>query len=329
MVARVDAIPRSDGGGDSLNIVPATHEAIEQAGEALRAGQLVVIPTETVYGLAADATNAEAVRAVFTAKQRPADNPLIVHIADWGQLGDVAAKIPPVALELMEHFWPGPLTVVLPKLKWIPEEVTAGLDSVAVRMPTHPVAREVIRAAGRPLAAPSANRFMQLSPTRADHVDPNIGDFAAMVLDGGPCEVGLESTVVDFSGDRPKLLRPGVISRQSMELVMGSELDTAVSDEPKKGPGMYRRHYAPRTPVRLVSKLGPEDVGIVLGNATGPGQISLGDDADAYSAHLYETLYDLDRKGVAEILVEIPPQTPEWEAVQDRLRKASHSGPED
>lgn len=306
-----------------MRILKPSPAAILKAAQALRAGQLVVIPTETVYGLAADATNPEAVRKIFAAKQRPSDNPLIVHISDLAQLEAVAGAIPDSAKKLMKRFWPGPLTLVLPKKTSVPEEVTAGLDTVAVRMPSHPVALEVIQVAGTPLAAPSANRFMRLSPTRAENVERAIADQAEMILDGGPCKIGLESTVLDCTEEVPRILRPGGITRANIQAALGYPLGEVPASGERRSPGMYGRHYAPLTPLVLVEQVGGDDAGLIFGNTQNSNQISMPPSAAAYSAVLYDALHRLDQRKVSTIYVQMPPETAEWEAVLDRLRKAA------
>jgi L-threonylcarbamoyladenylate synthase len=303
-----------------MRIVEPTHAAILEAAEAIQQGKLVVIPTETVYGLAADATNPEAVRSIFAAKGRPSENPLIVHVADPVWLTSLTSIVPDYARALIGRYWPGPLTLVLPKQPSVPSEVTAGLDTVAVRMPSHPVALELIREAKKPIAAPSANRFMALSPTKAANVDPELADHAVMVLDGGPCEVGLESTVLDCTGPSPRLLRPGRVSRAEIESLLGMSVDDGGGV--KRAPGMYPRHYAPKTRLHLVTELGTQ-AGLAFGAADSPNQRLMPSDPELYAAQLYGALYELDQLGLDSIHVEKPPETAEWEAVWDRLRKAS------
>jgi len=305
-----------------LNIVQPTDAAIREAAEALLAGRLVVIPTETVYGLAADATNEEAIKSIFEAKGRPSENPLIVHIADLGWLEDLACEIPDHAIRMAREFWPGPLTLVLKKKPEVSNLVSAGLDTVGIRMPSHPVALKLLRQVGRPLAAPSANKFTQLSATKAENVDPELGAHAAMVLDGGACEVGLESTVVDCAGSAPRILRPGKISKLQIEALLGMEILVG-PDGGHRSPGLYPRHYSPKTPLCLVARLAPDQSGLVLTELTNPGQVLMPSDPIAYGALLYETLHDFDQVGIDKIFVEAPPQTPEWAAVWDRLRKAA------
>lgn len=233
-------------------------EDLIAAAELLRAGELVAIPTETVYGLAADARNGAAVASIFTAKGRPSDNPLIVHIADKRELASLAADVPPVAEALAEAYWPGPLTMIFNKADGIPNEVTAGLNTVAVRMPSHPVARRLIELSGCPLAAPSANRSGSPSPTDAHRVAEDMDGRIAAIVDGGACSVGVESTVISVCGDRVRLLRPGAVTVEMLEAVAGAvEIDEAVLNPLRDGataasPGMKYKHYAPEARVVLV-----------------------------------------------------------------------------
>lgn len=318
--------PDSD---DSVVISPPTPLNLQLAADALLRGELVCMPTETVYGIAADATNPDAVRQIFAAKDRPADNPLIVHISDFVQLEDVVGEWTDAADVLANRFWPGPLTLVLKKSDMIPLEVTGGLETVAVRMPDHPVALELIEMAGIPLAAPSANRFMHLSPTRAEHVDPQIAKRVAMVLDGGPCRIGLESTVVDVTVNPPRILRPGGISRGQIQAALGGPLGQLPPSDVRRSPGMYLRHYAPKAPLAFVDALEPDSVGLCFGTPRNDRQIRMPDDPNAYAAGLYAALHRLDAGKPAVIYVESPPDEPEWEAVHDRLRKAAEPDHDD
>jgi L-threonylcarbamoyladenylate synthase len=300
-------------------ILPPSEDSIRAASQALLAGELVGMPTETVYGLAAVATNPAAIERVFRVKGRPSDNPLIVHLADVERVPQVATGISREAEQLAAAFWPGPITLVLLKNSVIPDSVTAGRPTVAVRVPSHPVALALLRATDRPLAAPSANLFTSLSPTRAEHIDPEIGDQLAMILDGGPCEIGLESTVVDCTGS-PVILRPGRIRQEEIEAVLGHHVPFA--EAKGKAPGQYPRHYAPRTPLMLVTKLRPQDAGLTFGPAN-EGQIQMPADPDRFAARLYAALHELDQLGASRVYVEKPPLDPQWNAVWDRLRKAS------
>lgn len=310
-------------------ILLPTAENLALAAAAIREGKLVGLPTETVYGIAADAFNEEAVRATFEAKGRPPENPLIVHLADLSELERVASFVPVAAYLLAAQFWPGPLTIVVPKQPQLPAVTTGGLDTVAVRVPKHPVARKLIRLAGTPLSAPSANPFMGLSPTRADHIEGNLASQLELILDGGPCDVGVESTVVDTIVEgRVRILRAGAVSQADIERILAGtgfivEAAGSSTGEPRRSPGLYVRHYAPRTPLRIVERLGPEDAGLVLHPPLNPNQIELPRRAKPYAANLYATLHDLDRRGLGEILVQSPPETGPWAAVWDRLRRAT------
>jgi L-threonylcarbamoyladenylate synthase len=235
-----------------MPVVPATSEHIALAAALIRSGQVLAFPTETVYGLGADATNGHAVARVFAVKERPSFDPLIVHIAAEETLARLVTVIPDPVAKLTHRFWPGPLTVVLPKSLVIPDIVTAGLAAVAVRMPDHPVALELIEQAARPIAAPSANRFGHVSPTTAQHVLEQLGDRIPLVLDGGPCRVGLESTIVSFVDEEPLLLRAGGLILEDIESVIGP-IRIAVAGEGPLAPGRAARHYAPRTPLTVIN----------------------------------------------------------------------------
>ena len=309
--------------GRHMRLEPASPATVQEAADAIRRGDLVVIPTETVYGLACNALDSLAVRKVFEAKGRPSDNPLIVHVADFSQVADVAEDLPELAKKLAERFWPGPLTLVLKRKPVVPDVTTAGLDTVAVRVPNHPVALDVIRRAGLPIAAPSANVFAGLSPTSAEDVDPRIAERAVMVLDGGRCEVGLESTVVDLSGEHPRILRPGGVTRAQVQSVVGGPLGHMPPPEVRRGPGMYPRHYAPNAKVVLVEKMNGAQPGLTFHEPQTGDQIKMPEDPVAYGATLYRALRRLDLQGHQAIYVELPPNEPDWEAVYDRLKKAS------
>jgi L-threonylcarbamoyladenylate synthase len=298
-------------------------EQIRRAAELIREGRLVAFPTETVYGLGANALDAAAVARIFAAKGRPAASPLIVHVASIAQARALTASWPEAAETLARRYWPGPLTLVLPKLPRIPGIVTAGLDTVGIRVPAHPVALALIEAAGVPIAAPSANRFAGLSPTTAAHVRDGLGMVVDMVLDGGPTEVGIESTVLSLAGPRPVLLRPGMVSLRDLEELIGRvEMVHGVSGA-HPAPGMHPRHYSPRT--RLVLGAAP---GKGRGAVVGFGEdatVRMPRDAAAYAAVLYETLHRLDGEGWDWIAVEPPPEGPEWAGILDRLRRAAAS----
>ncbi|MBS1714096.1 MAG: threonylcarbamoyl-AMP synthase [Armatimonadetes bacterium] len=306
-----------------MNVLRPSPENIKAAARIIQRGGTVVMPTETVYGLACNALDEEAVAKVFALKGRPDDNPMIVHIADLDGLDQIARNVPAVVRVLAERFWPGPLTMVLEKAEHVPYRTTGGLDTVAVRIPDHPVALALIRECGLPLAAPSANAFTKLSPTSAKDVAPEIAEGAGMVLDGGQCQVGLESTVLDLAGEQVQILRPGGVSRAEVQAVLGMPLGIVPPPSVRKSPGLYRRHYAPRATVKLTDRMRAGEPGLVFGASGGPSQVSMPSEPAAYAANLYSALKRLDDQGHDEIWVELPPETQEWEAVRDRLRKAS------
>ncbi len=318
--------------------------AIARAATILRSGGLVAFPTETVYGLGADALNPHAVQRIFDAKGRPANNPLIVHVAEASAARELVTYWPSQAEQLARRFWPGPLSLVLPKTDRVPDVVTAGAKTVAVRMPAHPVALALIRAAGTPLAAPSANRSNLVSPTRAEHVLKGLNGRIDLVLDGGPTSGGLESTVVDLTCQPPRLLRPGLVSQTEIEGVIGRidrlETGSAVEQEaPLPSPGLTSRHYAPIAPLECVTGSGRSRVEHLQAVGTRVGWLALGEryeavpknvvliqmrnDPAGYSAGLYAALHALDEAGVERIVVELPPATAAWHAVHDRLRRAA------
>lgn len=324
-------------------------DALAEAVQVLRGGGLVAFPTETVYGLGANALDAAAVARIFAAKGRPANNPLIVHIADAAQVQQIAADWPESAARLAEHFWPGPLTLVLPKRDTVPDVVTAKGLTVAVRVPAHPVAQALLRAAALPIAAPSANRSTELSPTRAEHVLRGLDGRIEMLLDGGPTSGGIESTVLDLTATPPRLLRPGPIGIAELEAAIGPlsrvrSLTVAAQHDsrPLPSPGMMPRHYAPRTPLecveagreaeRLASLVSEQRrIGLVTfaDSGTVPAVVLvrvMPSNPAGYAAQLYAVLHELDAASLARILVTLPPDTDEWLAVRDRLRRAAHSG---
>ena len=333
-------------------VLPAHESALNQAAALLRQGQLVAFPTETVYGLGANALDRDAVLSIFAAKGRPADNPLIVHIWSRDQLSDIC-QVPPVAERLMDAFWPGPLTILLPKKDSIPAEVTAGLPTVAVRMPSHPVAAAMLKVCGLPIAAPSANRSGKPSPTTARHVLQDMDGRIPLILDGGPCEVGVESTVLDICHGTPCILRPGGVTRAMLEAVLGqvevagSVLRPLQAGETALSPGMRYRHYSPDGQVTLVE--GPErDVVEALrvlyahADANGhracvlcftehvealqgchPHDLGSRDD-DAQVAHrLFDTLRQLDDEGMEAIFSEVVAPEGVGLAVMNRLGRAA------
>ncbi len=327
---------------DAVNPDPVI---VARAAALLRTGGLVAFPTETVYGLGANARDAAAVARIFEAKGRPAANPVIVHVAEPEQALTVASAWPEQAAKLAAHFWPGPLTIVVPRSPELPKIITAGGATLGIRCPAHPVARALIAAAGVPIAAPSANRSTELSPTRAEHVLHSLEGRIEMVLDGGPCPGGLESTVVDATGEIVRLLRPGLITVPMLEAVVGPLMSNPIANahEPVRSPGQMAKHYSPRTPVRLVDGT---DLAEALLSARHSGlrfvcvtfhRSENEDDADYTSgqfvnlpanasqaaAELYDTLFRLDSLGLHFILIEVPPKTPEWAAVRDRLQRAA------
>ncbi len=294
-----------------------SEEEMARAAELIRGGRLVAFPTETVYGLGANALDPEAVRCIFEAKERPWASPLIVHVADENMARTVSAEWPATAQKLAGKFWPGPLTLVLKKAAIVPDLVTAGLHSVGVRMPSHPVALELIRRAGVPIAAPSANPFSGISPTTADHVREGLGDRVDMILDGGPTAVGIESTVVALHRAPPAILRAGIITQEELERAAGVPFEREM-DLPHivESPGQQRRHYAPRTPFVLLETEAdvPEGRGRM---------IDMPADPKPFAAALYAELHKADREGWDWIAIRQPPETPEWAGVLDRLRRAS------
>lgn len=320
-------------------------ELIGQAAAVLRDGGLVAFPTETVYGLGAHALDAEAVRRIFRAKDRPAFNPLIAHVSGIEGARRLAAEWPPEAQRLAEAFWPGPLTLVLPKQPHVPDVLTAGLAAVGVRVPAHPVALALITAAGVPIAAPSANRFTELSPTTATHVLKGLGDRVDILLDGGPTMVGIESTVVDLTGPAPLVLRPGVLSAHELSEIVGQRVERAgdpSGSAPRRSPGMVERHYAPKAELRVLdpaalarsaSAAGPgaaSETGALLLHPLAVGAdhvIRMPTDPAGYARQLYAALHSLDDAGCRLILVEQVPEGEAWAGVQDRLRRAARERP--
>jgi L-threonylcarbamoyladenylate synthase len=304
-----------------MKILPLTDDSIREAAQALRDGQLIGLPTETVYGIGASALNPDAIRRTFELKRRPADNPLIVHVTSLEAAADLVTSIPESAQILAKHFWPGAMTLVLPKSSLVPDEATGGLDTVAIRVPSSVGAASILAEAQIPVTAPSANLFMGLSPTQADHIVPEILSGLACVVDDGPCIYGIESTVIDCTKPQISILRPGGISRLIIKLLTGLEATPPDSRE-RRSPGNYRRHYSPRTPTRLVDRLGPFDSGICFGEPQSKFQVQLPFDSKEYAKVLYSTLHALDQMSRLEILIEEPPVDPDWEVVWDRLHKA-------
>jgi L-threonylcarbamoyladenylate synthase len=292
--------------------------SIREAAELIRKGDLVAFPTETVYGLGANALDAAAVAKIYELKGRPPTSPLIVHVASIEMARTLVTGWPPEADQLARRYWPGPLTLVLPKASSIPDIVTAGLPTVGIRIPNHPLALALIREAGVPLAAPSANRFTSLSPTTAGHVREAFAD-AVPVLDGGPCQVGIESTVVSISSGKITLLRPGMISLEDVELASAPAADAA-----HPAPGMHARHYSPRTSLVLSNTPDPRGAYLWTNHpANAARSLQMPPTPELYAAQLYSALHDLDRESWPVISVEPPPDTVEWAAVLDRLQRAA------
>jgi L-threonylcarbamoyladenylate synthase len=332
-------------------------DAVREAVRVLRAGGLVGLPTETVYGLAARALDERAIARVFAAKGRPAHHPLIAHVLDEAHARPLAARWPELAARLASAFWPGPLTLVVDRAGDVPAALAGGGESIAVRAPSHAVAQSVIAALGEPIAAPSANPYQGLSPTRASHVARQLGDHVDLVLDAGPCEAGIESTVVDVRGDRPRVLRLGALRVAALRAVV-PDLDggpgDAGPDEPRASPGMDARHYAPRAALRLAGTAlaarqaaarwlaDGHRVGLILRSGDGDAATAgeggdgvdprllvrvLPDEPAAYARLLFETLHELDSRDVAAIVAQAVPADEAWWAVADRLRRASAAAP--
>ncbi|HAR31166.1 MAG TPA: threonylcarbamoyl-AMP synthase [Gammaproteobacteria bacterium] len=311
--------------------MPTITRDITVAAARLRAGGLVGLPTETVYGLAARADNPEAVASLFALKGRPASNPLIVHLSDVAQVEAWAVDPPPGARRLMDAFWPGPLTLVLDAQPSVSRQITAGQDTVALRIPDHPLARDIIRAAGGALVAPSANRYTALSPTLPAHVAAQFADSDLLIVDGGPCRVGIESTIVGLvQGADAMLLRPGMLSAEVIAEILGAPLAAPGASAPRT-PGQHRRHYAPRTPAHLFENMPPHDpnsarIGWIFcgeDHSTRGPAFDLGRDPAGYAARLYATLHALDGAELDAICIARPPASSAWRAVHDRLARAT------
>ncbi len=312
---------------------------IEQAVHLLQSGQLVAFPTETVYGLGADASNPAAVAKLYEAKGRPGNHPVIVHLSELSQLSVWASQIPDNAMRLAEKFWPGPLTLILPKAPHVLDAITGGQKSVGLRVPSHPLALDLLKAFGGGVVAPSANKFGRLSPTRAEDVRNEFQDQVAMVLDGGPCAVGIESTIVDLTGSQPMILRPGMIEQAEIESVIGAVRLAAqfVADESiTRVPGGLPSHYAPTTPLKLVradelrritDNLPQGRVRIaVMAFSAAPLEmdwIIANSDPHAFARDLYSNLRRLDKLKLDQIIVEAPPEDSQWDGIRDRLVRAA------
>lgn len=324
-------------------IVSATVEGIAEAAALLRAGEVCAFPTETVYGLGANALSDLAIQKIYQLKGRPAFNPLIVHVENMAQVRDLVTSIPSQVALLARRFWPGPLTLVLPRAAHVPARVSAGLDTIAVRVPAHPVAQALLHAAQLPICAPSANRSEQVSPTRAEHVAKSLPDVP-LILDGGPCDFGIESTVVDLTREHPVLLRPGAVAVSKLipmlpNLVLPASPGAFLSEgDAHHAPGQMKRHYAPRAPLLLFSDATalpldrmPSPVGWLVIDPPPAGLMRpsdliepLPDDPTLYAADLYAALHRLDDRQVQAIVVQRPPHTLAWLAVLDRLERAAH-----
>jgi L-threonylcarbamoyladenylate synthase len=315
-----------------------TSADIARAADMLRAGGVVAFPTETVYGLGADASNPAAVAKIYALKGRPSSHPVIVHLASAASLADWAREIPARAAALAARFWPGPLTLILRRAARVPDAVTGGQDTVAVRVPAHPVAQALLQAFGGGVAAPSANRFGRVSATTAAHVRAEFGADLECILDGGECKVGIESTIVDVTGARPVLLRPGGVSLAALEEALGEEIDMPGAGSPR-APGTLKAHYAPATPLLLAAadavpelvrslarpgaRLAVLSFGIMQPLLPGLTWRTAPADPAGYAHALYANLRELDACGAGVIIVEHPPARPEWLAVLDRLTRAA------
>lgn len=309
------------------------NDEVRRAAELLRAGGLVAFPTETVYGLGADAASAKAVARLYAVKRRPADHPVIVHFASAQGAFAWARDVPAAARKLAERFWPGPLTLILKRSALARDFVTGGQDTIGLRVPSHPVAQAMLRVFGSGVAAPSANRFGRVSPTTAAHVRADLGSEVDLVLEGGASEIGIESTIVDLSRERPVLLRPGHIGTRELEEALGGLLAPADAAAPR-APGTLERHYAPRTTARLVpphaldaeiARLGARIAVLAFSR---PDErvdywLRIPRDPAAYAQRLYAALRELDGAGCEQILIESPPEEPAWQAVRDRLLRAT------
>ena len=318
-------------------------QAIAEAARRIQAGGLVAFATETVYGLGADARSDQAVASIFAAKGRPADHPLIVHVADAAQVADYAGPVPVFASRLMQAFWPGPLTLIWPRKAGVASAAAGGQDSIGLRCPSHPVAQALLKACQTGLAAPSANRYGRVSPTTAEHVRQELGDDL-LVLDGGPCAVGIESSIVDCTRGQPVLLRPGVLTRAQLAAACGEpvrdqeDLQAGAGTAPRAS-GTLESHYAPHAKVRLMPASALQTALDVLGADAASMAVyarsivrirssqvlyrRMPDDASATAQQLFAVLRDFDAQGVKLIWIENPPEMPEWEGVRDRLARAA------
>jgi L-threonylcarbamoyladenylate synthase len=318
--------------------------AVKRAAELLRAGEVVALPTETVYGLAANALEEKAVAKIFQIKGRPSHNPIIVHVAGNEMAADCVENFSALALKFSHAFWPGPLTLVLPRAKKIPDNVTAGGETVGVRWPSHPFMQAVIRACGFPLAAPSANLSNQISPTNGEHVRAQLGGKIPLIVDGGQSQVGIESTVLDLTVLPPKILRPGMIHAESLAAVGGNIQHPAsnIQHPVLRSPGMLKKHYSPKAKLLVLNWKNDDDLRAqlithhasyitphLIAHTKIPGGFPpenvrvIPHDAEAFARALYGELHRCDAAGAELIVVEAPPETPEWSGIADRLRRAA------
>jgi L-threonylcarbamoyladenylate synthase len=324
-----------------VRVVRATQVEIETAVQALRDGELVAFPTETVYGLGANAQNPAAVQKIFAVKGRPPQHPLIVHLDSPRFLHRWVREVPDTATRLAETFWPGPLTMVMPRAPSVHDVITGGQDTIAVRVPAHPMAQQLLTAFGGGIAAPSANRFGRLSPTRAEHVREELGDAVRVILDGGECQIGLESTIVSFEGAAVRLLRPGSISAGQIRELVGELLVGTDNAAAPRVPGSAPTHYAPSTPMTIVPageidaqadalSAGGRRVAVLAQRLPLRAHkyvtwINAGRRAESYARDLYTNLRTLDKAGCTRILVQDVPEGEQWDAIRDRLRRAASS----
>jgi len=324
-----------------VRVVRATQVEIETAVQALRDGELVAFPTETVYGLGANAQNPAAVRRIFEVKGRPAHHPVIVHLDSPRYLHRWVRSVPPAALRLAEAFWPGPLTVVMPRAPHVHDAITGGQDTVAIRVPAHPMAQQLLTAFGGGIAAPSANRYGRVSPTRAEHVREEFGDTLRVILDGGECQIGLESTIVSCDGESVRLLRPGGVTATQLRAVVGAELIAGADISAPRVPGSAPTHYAPVTPVTIVpageidaqadtASAGGRRVAVLaqrlpLRSHKYVTWVNAGRRPESYARDLYTNLRTLDKAGCQRILVQAVPDSEAWDAIRDRLLRAATS----
>ncbi len=323
-----------------VRVVRATQVEIETAVQALRDGELVAFPTETVYGLGANAQNPAAVRKIFEAKGRPKAHPVIVHLDSPRFLHRWVREVPDIATKLAERFWPGPLTMVLPRATNVHDIVTGGQDTVAIRVPAHPMAQQLLTAFGGGIAAPSANRYGRLSPTRAEHVRDELGDAIRIILDGGECQIGLESTIIQCDGEQVRLLRPGAVTAGQLRTVVGELLQGSNLESPRV-PGSTPSHYAPTTPMMIVQageidaqasalSEGGRRIAVLaqrlpLRSHKYVTWVNAGRRPDQYAHDLYANLRTLDKAGCHQILVQDVPQDERWDAIRDRLTRAASS----